>query len=1207
MRFERRKVLGRGAAGVVWRAFDPELGREVAVKTLDGVPGELTQRLKAEFRVLRGVSHPNLVQLYDLVIADHERCFSMELIEGVELVRYVRGTAGPRASLDTDGLVRLRSALGQLIGALEALHAARKVHRDLKPSNVLVTRAGRVVVLDLGLVTPVGGGATGEFSGTGPYMAPEQMWGVRPAPAIDWYAVGVLVFEALTGVLPFEGAPATILWAKEQHPVPSPRALAPGTPAAFDALVTALIDPDPTARAGGDAIRAALAGRAPTVARRATSRPADVFVGRERELQTLADWLACLALDRPFVGHIVGPSGMGKTALLAHFRERAGPALVLASRCSPQEVVPYRALDGAVEELGVHVRRAGVRVSDVAALRALFPALDTVRSAESTPADPTPSPEELRRRGFAAFRSLIAAISTQQPVVLCIDDAHWGDGDSALALVEALRGPDAPRVLLVLAYRGDEAEGSTLLRELERGERTPDAILELAPLDTPDGHALTAHVLGCDPAEPVVERVVQQTGGSPFFIEQLGRYLVERTEQREAVDVAEAILGRIDAFGPGARELAEVVAIGGGSLDVAELLALSATPDSAPLAYRMRAQRMLGTVTSRPRSLEVYHDRIRETVLARIPAGCRRDLHRGVADRLRARPSADPEALLDHLLGAGDEPGATEAALCAADRAASALAFGRAAELFALGRRLRARGDLDWPLAVREADAQSNAGTGRAAGRAYEEAADAASRSGAPPATVLALRAAAARVTLCAGDFPEGVCALRRMLGASSLPYPRTPLAAVARLLLARAQIALRGFDFVSRPEQELPPDVLARVDACWAATVGLNAFDAVRSAAFQARHTLLALDAGEPVRVVRALAAEGVYRAAEGGRAGRSRAGHLAARADALAARTGDPRAIAFARLCAGVAAYFTADWEHAIERLTDAERVFRTLHGVPWELTNCRNYRIWSLAWLGRTATLTAEVGEAAAEARARGDVFAEVVAASGPGSLVWLVADRPDEARVRADTVIARFPPGSFQSPHYANFIAQVRIDLYRGAGGAAWRRLCETVPRLRRIQILRLQLFRIEVDFLTASSALAAAGAPTRDARFTTDELLGAARRAIARLHAEELPVAPALSGLLEPVLSALLRRESVAHDRLLRAADVVERHGLALHAAAARHQAARLNGAHNDGLRRLGVVAPARLAGMLVPVAGVERASESAERFLPALEETLVRT
>ena len=545
MRFERRGILGRGATGVVYRAFDAELGHDVALKALLGLSGELVPRLKSEFRVLRGVTHPNLVQLYDLVISDAESCFTMELVDGVDIVRFVREGAAPHAALEEGALARLRTAFGQLVLAVEALHVAEKVHCDLKPSNVLVAHDGRVIVVDFGLVASAHGGTPAGRAGEGtvPFMAPEQMWGLPPMAAIDWYAIGVILFETLTGVSPFAGSPATILSAKERWPTPTPRALVPATNPALDALVGALLDPDPACRPGADGIRAALAGYSPVARAVSARQPADVFVGRERELDALGEWLGALASGRSFVAHIVGPSGIGKTALLRRFRERARSAIVLASRCNPQEIVPYRALDGAVEELADHLRRTRVelRAADADALRTLFPALDCVApSARPEQGEETPSPRELQRRAFVAFRSVVKAIARRQHLVLWIDDAHWGDADSALALTEVLRGPDAPRILLVLAYRADEAGESTLLRELARGELAPDRILDLGPLHADHGRVLAAHLLRRDLTDPVVDRVVQQASGSPFFIEQLSRYLSEHGERPETAQHADA-------------------------------------------------------------------------------------------------------------------------------------------------------------------------------------------------------------------------------------------------------------------------------------------------------------------------------------------------------------------------------------------------------------------------------------------------------------------------------------------------------------------------------------------------------------------------------------------------------------------------------------------------------------------------------------------
>ena len=159
-------------------------------------------------------------------------------------------------------LDKLRLALPQLARGLHALHSAGKIHRDVKPANIRVTSEGRVVLLDFGLVAEHErrrGYESGSIVGTVAYMAPEQCNADSSlSPAADWYSVGVVIFQALTGKLPFEGSPARVVLDKQTKNAPGPSDLATGIPDDLDQLCRQFLDRDPAARPSGRALMARL-------------------------------------------------------------------------------------------------------------------------------------------------------------------------------------------------------------------------------------------------------------------------------------------------------------------------------------------------------------------------------------------------------------------------------------------------------------------------------------------------------------------------------------------------------------------------------------------------------------------------------------------------------------------------------------------------------------------------------------------------------------------------------------------------------------------------------------------------------------------------------------------------------------------------------------------------------------------------------------
>ncbi len=211
--------LGHGGMGVVYEAVHLQHGTQVALKTLPTLDGASLHLFKREFRRLSGVNHPNLIGLHMLEVDGCQWFFTMDLVEGGDFLSFVR----PGGVLDE---ARLRSGLNQLVAGVMALHGHRIIHRDLKPSNVMVAHDGRVVLLDFGLVLEleranVSRNADGiGIAGTPAYMAPEQAAGLQVSAPGDWYAVGVMLYEALSGRRPFKGSMWEIIKAKQNHDAP---------------------------------------------------------------------------------------------------------------------------------------------------------------------------------------------------------------------------------------------------------------------------------------------------------------------------------------------------------------------------------------------------------------------------------------------------------------------------------------------------------------------------------------------------------------------------------------------------------------------------------------------------------------------------------------------------------------------------------------------------------------------------------------------------------------------------------------------------------------------------------------------------------------------------------------------------------------------------------------------------------------------------
>ena len=1107
-RFRLVRLLGEGGMGKVFEAFDRDLRAPVAIKMMRSHSAEALLRLKREFRSLQEVRHDNLVRLGELFVEKDDCYFTMELVDGVDFLDHVLVRASKRRHSksshatvsgtkplprpddvwDADTLrlevlydeSRLRAALRQVADGLAALHQGGKVHRDLKPSNVLITPEGRVVLLDLGLAVDAGDELpVGIIEGTIEYMAPEQAAGATADPSSDLYALGAVLYEALTGRPPFVGEPLEVLRDKQVHDPIAPQSMFAGVPSDLDELCLALLRRDParrpTAREVADGL--ADAGR-PDWQRRGgrgvAPRPEAPFVGRAEELAALQRALEESA-RRPVVLLIEGEAGVGKSALVRRFAAelRGSGALVLAGRCDAQESVPFRAFDGIADALTRWLvtldpeERTPLLPEDAPVLSRLFRVFERLVPPERGEDGGGLDVRARRRRAFAVLRELLGAVARRQPTALVIDDLQWIDGDTVqlLEAVFALRPP--PLLLIGNWVRSKDKDRMEPLRAA------------LAPLDV-DVREMTLRQLGPSEAaalawsllpegdEEIVVRIASSSGGSPLFLEQMA---AAAASGRDFPDTLEGVLfQRISELDSDAREVLEVVCMAGLAIDLGTVARACgmARQDLAQALARLEDERLVRTTGARRNDVvEPYHDSVRQAARAMVTPEQAKNRHRVLAEALEKRAAA-PWLVFHHFLAAGEPAMAAPFAVEAAVRARRELSARRVARLCRVAIELlpaghAARGELCRAYAV----ALANAGQGAEAARWYLEAAAAVDG-----VDTVELRRRAADHLLRCGRIDDGMAVVREVLGAVGVATAASTREAVTSLLWRRARVRLRGMRGSRASGKPADPGALLRADVCLSIGMSLGLIDTVQGAGIHALGALEAMRLGDPDRLARALAIEAAYAASDGTR-GESRTARLLDDADAAARRARTPLPAEMVRWSRGIAEFLSGRYREALAELDAAARgLAERCPGQVWELASCELFAAWALSHLGRLDELERRLSELERTARWNDDRFTLALSRTANGVLPFLAADRPDEATARVDHAMAQWSQAGFHLQHMMDLVGRTEIDLYRGDGEAAWRRLEELAPVIQGALVLRVQHTRITHLDLRARAALAA---------------------------------------------------------------------------------------------------------------------------------------
>jgi predicted ATPase len=551
--------------GEVYRAHDPRLSRVVALKVIRRVlsvglnaQDEALDRLLREAILASALNHPNIVTIYETGVVDRDRYIAMEFIEGSTL-REVAAQGLP--------IGRALGIARQVAEALAVAHAAQIIHRDIKPDNVMVRPDGYAKLLDFGLAkaqpeavtvgpnSPTGAVTeAGLLLGTVAYMAPEQARGEMVSEEADVFALGVMLYELVTGRHPFAAASQlgtlhALMW---ETPEP-PSFVNPELPRAIDQLIMEMLQKDSRLRPGASEVMyrlnlahdstVAVALSAVTVSQPRVEAAREI-VGRDQELDALEHEFERAQRGKGRLVVVAAEAGMGKTTLIDAFvkqlDEQQEPVRVGRGRCSERLAgsEAYLPVLEALDSLQKHEQLGSIarlmRAVAPSWYAQIMPPSENDSSAARLAAETATGSQERLKREIAA---LFEELGRMQPVVLCFDDMHWADPSTTDLIAYLARRIDTTRLLIIATCRPSDLAQARhpflpvkldlrargMCREIMPGSLDLGAVAKYIALQFPE------HSFPSDFARLVHER----SEGNPLFMADMLRDLRRRQQLRQ--------------------------------------------------------------------------------------------------------------------------------------------------------------------------------------------------------------------------------------------------------------------------------------------------------------------------------------------------------------------------------------------------------------------------------------------------------------------------------------------------------------------------------------------------------------------------------------------------------------------------------------------------------------------------------------------------
>lgn len=738
-RYRIEAELGRGGMGVVYRAFDSLLDRAVAIKFLSDpaleAPGRA--RLLHEAQAAARLNHPNIVSIFDASASPEGQPFIiMELLERESLRQYARlaDEQGRNSTGERLAISEVYFLAGQICAALEHAHQAGIIHRDLKPDNILVlsptakssNQGVKLKLMDFGLARSLSAPMLtqeGAILGTFYYLAPELLMGQAASPQSDLYALGVILYEMVTGRLPFSGDNLMAVLSQHLHATPIPPSSSNPTIAPnFESLILRLLEKLPDQRFKSaqevqekiseltkaqpaeqrDGMEGTLLStRLSLLDRIVRGR----IVSREDELAVAADLWKKASSGEGNVLLISGEPGIGKSRLAREISAiaRLERAATLVGECYAEGGAPFSPMAAPIQQGlallppqggGNPGQRHPLLPQHLADLIALTPALRL--EYPEIQLNPKLDPQSELQRLYESVAVLFTALSERQAVLVLIEDVHWADSGSLALLRHLARRLRAARILIVLTYREVELDEARPLHELLlylNRERLASRI-KLTRLNKEKTREMLSVMFAEEISDEFLEGIYQETEGNPFFIEEVCRALVEsgqvyfgdgkwhRPPKMDQLVIPQsvrlAIQSRVDQLPTEAQDVLRLASVFGREFNFEALSHACELDEEIMITSLESATRGLliqELPSSKGMDFSFTHALIPATLSENISGPRRRILHRRVAHALEAVHSDAYDQMAVHFAQAGESDQAIECYRKAARRASALFSF----------------------------------------------------------------------------------------------------------------------------------------------------------------------------------------------------------------------------------------------------------------------------------------------------------------------------------------------------------------------------------------------------------------------------------------------------------------------------------------------------------------------------------------------------